>query len=228
MAAALVDLPARPDVPARRPARSSISTQRRWQGELLHPGEYVICADEKTQIQARQRDATRRPPPAPGPPGSASSTSIDRGGALCLPGRLGRPPRPASSAAASHKTGIVAVRPARRAGHDRRALRVRQARVLDRRQRLRHTAARARIDRLQAAWPNLHPRPPAGPRLLAQPDRDLLLDHPAQGPDPQRLHRPRGAPPHRLDGFEHHHHQIATPFAWTFSRRSSSATRSAG
>src|SRR5215207_1170670 len=29
--------------------------ERRWQGELLHPGDFVICADEKTQIQARQR-----------------------------------------------------------------------------------------------------------------------------------------------------------------------------
>jgi transposase len=27
--------------------------ERRWQGELLHPGDLVICADEKTQIQAR-------------------------------------------------------------------------------------------------------------------------------------------------------------------------------
>ena len=29
--------------------------ERRWEGELLHPGDYVICADEKTQIQARAR-----------------------------------------------------------------------------------------------------------------------------------------------------------------------------
>src|SRR2546426_11675861 len=27
----------------------------RWQGELLHPGDYVICADEKPSIQARRR-----------------------------------------------------------------------------------------------------------------------------------------------------------------------------
>src|SRR4029450_539163 len=39
------------------------------------------------------------------------------------------------------------------------------------------------------------PAPPAAPRLLAQPDRDLLLDRAAQGPEPQRLHRPgRGGP----------------------------------
>ena len=27
----------------------------RWQGKLLHPGEFVICADEKPSIQARSR-----------------------------------------------------------------------------------------------------------------------------------------------------------------------------
>jgi hypothetical protein len=29
--------------------------QGRWQGKLLHPGEFVICADEKPSIQARAR-----------------------------------------------------------------------------------------------------------------------------------------------------------------------------
>jgi hypothetical protein len=41
--------------------------QRRWQGELLHPGDLVICADEKTQIQARRRDSPTTAP-APGRP----------------------------------------------------------------------------------------------------------------------------------------------------------------
>lgn len=38
---------------------------RRWEGRRLHPGEYVISADEKTQLQALAR---RHPlvPPAPG------------------------------------------------------------------------------------------------------------------------------------------------------------------
>jgi transposase len=27
----------------------------RWEGELLHPGDFVVCADEKPSIQARQR-----------------------------------------------------------------------------------------------------------------------------------------------------------------------------
>jgi transposase len=42
--------------------------ERRWQGRRLHPGEYVISADEKTQLQALLR---RHPlvAPAPGRPG---------------------------------------------------------------------------------------------------------------------------------------------------------------
>ncbi len=27
----------------------------RWEGELLHPGDYVVCCDEKPSIQARAR-----------------------------------------------------------------------------------------------------------------------------------------------------------------------------
>lgn len=38
--------------------------QRRWQGKRLHPGDYVISADEKTQLQALLR---RHPLVAPAP-----------------------------------------------------------------------------------------------------------------------------------------------------------------
>ena len=38
--------------------------QRRWEGRRLHPGDYVISADEKTQLQALLR---RHPLVAPGP-----------------------------------------------------------------------------------------------------------------------------------------------------------------
>src|SRR5918912_2727850 len=38
--------------------------QRRWEGRRLHPGDYVISADEKTQLQALLR---RHPRDAPGP-----------------------------------------------------------------------------------------------------------------------------------------------------------------
>jgi hypothetical protein len=55
--------------------------ERRWQGELLHPGDFVVCADEKTQIQARRRDS---PTTAPAPGRSQRvEHDYDRGGALC-------------------------------------------------------------------------------------------------------------------------------------------------
>lgn len=36
--------------------------QGRWEGKLLHPGEFVICADEKPSIQARARIHETLPP----------------------------------------------------------------------------------------------------------------------------------------------------------------------
>src|SRR6266540_1376745 len=39
--------------------------QGRFEGKLLHPGEFVICADEKPSIQARRR-IQETLPPAPG------------------------------------------------------------------------------------------------------------------------------------------------------------------
>jgi len=52
-----------------------------WQGERLHPGDYVICADEKPSIQARKRiHATL--PSAPGE-GQKVEHEYERTGALC-------------------------------------------------------------------------------------------------------------------------------------------------
>jgi len=55
--------------------------QGRWQGERLHPGDYVVCADEKPSIQARKRIASTL--------GAAPSRGLkveheyERKGALC-------------------------------------------------------------------------------------------------------------------------------------------------
>jgi hypothetical protein len=52
-----------------------------WQGERLHPGDYVVCADEKPSIQARRRLAAAL--------GAAPSRALrveheyERKGALC-------------------------------------------------------------------------------------------------------------------------------------------------
>src|SRR5581483_10073539 len=68
-------------------------------------------------------------------------------------------------------------------------------RLLDRRQR--QLPCTAGIDRpARKRLPQPAPDPPADPRLLAQPDRALLLDRPAQGAHTERLpltRRPRRA-----------------------------------
>ncbi len=55
--------------------------QGRWEGELLHPGDYVVCADEKPSIQARKRLATTLAA-APGE-GLKVEHEYERRGALC-------------------------------------------------------------------------------------------------------------------------------------------------
>src|SRR5215210_3907777 len=57
--------------------------ERRWEGERLHPGDFVICADEKTQIQARQRSYPTAGPAARRDRGQRVEHDYDRGGALC-------------------------------------------------------------------------------------------------------------------------------------------------
>ena len=113
--------------------------QGRWQGKLLHPGEFVICADEKPSIQARARIH------APLPPGSGSrgqrvEHTYKRNGALTYLAALdigrrgGRRPRVFGRSEAQRRDR--ALRPARPAGDDQGALRLRAPRLLDRRQRL--------------------------------------------------------------------------------------------
>jgi hypothetical protein len=53
----------------------------RWQGERLHPGDYVICADEKPSIQARKRKAATLP--ATAGDGQKVEHEYERKGALC-------------------------------------------------------------------------------------------------------------------------------------------------
>jgi hypothetical protein len=54
----------------------------RWQGKLLHPGEFVLCADEKPSIQARAR-LHRTAAPLPGGDGQLVEHEYERMGALC-------------------------------------------------------------------------------------------------------------------------------------------------
>ncbi len=55
--------------------------QGRWEGKLLHPGDFVICADEKPSIQARRRIHDPLPP-APGSRGLRVEHTYERKGAL--------------------------------------------------------------------------------------------------------------------------------------------------
>ncbi len=52
-----------------------------WQGERLHPGDYVICADEKPSIQARMRK--HQTLPAAAGEGQKVEAEYERKGALC-------------------------------------------------------------------------------------------------------------------------------------------------
>jgi DDE superfamily endonuclease len=56
--------------------------QGRWDGELLHPGEMIISADEKPSIQARGRIAPTLPPAAGVPRGQRVEHTYERNGAL--------------------------------------------------------------------------------------------------------------------------------------------------
>jgi hypothetical protein len=76
----------------------------RWEGELLHPGDYVVCCDEKPSIQARHRKQPRCPPPRPSSAASASSTSTNEA-APCATSPPGTPDAPSCLIAAPPKTG---------------------------------------------------------------------------------------------------------------------------
>jgi hypothetical protein len=51
----------------------------RWEGQLLEPGDYVVCADEKPSVQARARIHPTEPTPA----GQRVEHEYERKGALC-------------------------------------------------------------------------------------------------------------------------------------------------
>jgi DDE superfamily endonuclease len=55
----------------------------RWEGELLHPGDFVVCCDEKPSIQARARKHLTLPPAADVPRGQRVEHEYERRGALC-------------------------------------------------------------------------------------------------------------------------------------------------
>jgi transposase len=163
---------------------------RVFQGQGLGSGEYVISADEKTSIQARCRCHPTLPP------GRTRVMRVeheyDRGGALAYlaawevhRGRLFGRCEPTTGIEPFGRLveQVMTVEPYASAK--------RVFWVVDNGSSHRGQAS---VDRLQGQWPNLRLVPPAGPRVVVEPDRDLLLGRAAQGRVTQRLHRPGRGP----------------------------------
>lgn len=55
----------------------------RWEGELLHPGDYVVCCDEKPSIQARRRKHATLPATIGVKRGQRVEHEYQRKGSLC-------------------------------------------------------------------------------------------------------------------------------------------------
>ena len=103
----------------------------RWEGELLHPGDYVVCCDEKPSIQARARRHATLPVAAWVKRGQRVAHEYERGGALCyLAAWDARRAKLFDRCVAEGRDRPV--RCARRAVHERRAVPLRPARVRDR------------------------------------------------------------------------------------------------
>jgi hypothetical protein len=187
--------------------------QGRWQGELLHPGDYVVCADEKPSIQARKRKATTLPA-APGLPMKVEH-EYERMGALCY------------FAAWDARRAKIFDRCAPKDGIEpfdalidqfmsqhpyRQAQRV--FLVIDNGSA--HRGKRS-IDRLQGTWPNLIPvHTPVHASWLNQGEiyfsvvqRKVLTPNDFADLDTLQAH---------LLAFGRRYEQIAAPFQWKFTR----------
>jgi hypothetical protein len=186
----------------------------RWEGELLHPGELVVCADEKPSIQARAR-RHRTLPARPGA-GQRVEHEYERRGALCYLAAWDVR-RAKIFDRCAPKDGIVPfdqlVEQFMGAEPYRSAQRV--FLVVDNGSA--HRGQRS-IDRLRGTWPNLIVvHTPIHASWLNQAEIYLSVVQrkvlqPNDFPDPDALEQ-------RLRAFARHYEQIAQPFKWKFTRR---------
>jgi len=184
-----------------------------WQGERLHPGDYVVCADEKPSIQARKRIAATRP--ARRGAGQKVEHEYERKGALCyLAGWDARRAKIFDRCAA--KDGIEPF--------DALVEQFMSQHPYSRAQRVflitdngsAHRGKRS-IDRLQGTWPNLIVvHTPVHASWLNQAEiyfsivqRKLVT--PNDFPDLDTLAQ-------HLLAFGRRYEQIAAPFQWKFTR----------
>ena len=79
--------------------------ERRWEGRLLHPRDYVISADEKSQLQALLA-RHQLVAPAPNRPGLREFEYTRHGTMAYRPRSTFTTPSAACSAVADQKTGI--------------------------------------------------------------------------------------------------------------------------
>ena len=185
----------------------------RWQDERLHPGDYVVCADEKPSIQARKRKATTLPA-APGLPMKVEH-EYERMGAPCYLAAWDAR-RAKIFDRCAPKDGIepfdalvdqfMSQHPYKQAQ--------RVFLVIDNGSA--HRGKRS-IDRLQSTWPNLIPvHTPVHASWLNQGEiyfsvvqRKILTPNDFEDLDTLEAH---------LLAFGRRYEQIAAPFQWKFTR----------
>jgi len=184
-----------------------------YEGERLHPRDYVVCADEKPSIQARKRRARTRP--ARAGEGQRVEHEYERKGALCyLAAWDVRRARIVDRCAP--KDGIAAFDALIDQLMSQLPYRLAQRVFLICDNGSAHRGQRS-IDRLQGAWPNLIVvHTPVHASWLNQAEiyfsvvqRKVLT--PNDFPDLGALER-------HLLAFGRRYEQIAAPFRWTFTR----------
>ncbi len=185
----------------------------RFEGRLLHPGDFVLCADEKPSIQARRRiHATLEPAPGAG---QRVEHTYERGGALTY------------LAAWDVRRGRVFGRSEPRGGIAAFDRLVRQVMTKEPYASARRvfwvvdngSAHRGRrsVERLERRWPHLTlVHLPVHASWLNQAEiyfsivqRKVL--RPNDFPDLAAVAR-------RLNDFERHYNAVAEPFEWRFTR----------
>ena len=180
---------------------------RVWDGQPLGEGDYVICADEKTSIQARCRCHPTLPP------GKARAMRVEhdyrRGGALAylaawdvhraqVTGRC----EPTTGIAPFSRLAEQVMTSEPYASADRVFW------ITDNGSSHRGAAS---VKRMAKAWPNAHLIHLPRARILAGPGGNLLLGRPAQSPHTQRLHQPQPnpRPPRRVrDPLQRHRRAV--------------------
>ena len=187
-------------------------------GEPLGTNDYVICADEKTSIQARCRCHPTLPP------GKSRAMRVEHD----YNAAARWPTWPPGTSTADRYRPLRghhrdhAVRPAGQAGDDHRAVRQRGPGVLDHRQRV--LPPRRRLDQADGqAWPNAHLiHLPAHASWLDQAEiyfsvvqRKVITPNDFTSPDQIR---------DRLAAFETRYNAIARPFNWKFTTPTSTTS----